>query len=219
MLHRHLPTALLCLVLLLAAGCSSRPTDFYMLNGSGTPVNAVSMPRTTLAIEQVLLPGYLDRTGIVVRGSNGTSLTVPRFSVWAEPLQQGVQRVLAEMLATPMLQAGITVLPYQTSNLSAWYSLLVEIIRFDADRSGLVQLESRWTLVDRNQTRVMARGNFAAEERVSLPEFGTQQMFDVIVEAESRLLQRLSNKLAMQLPAHVRSHEKDTFRASAEAAR
>ncbi len=210
MLHRHLLPVLLCLAALLAAGCSSRPTEFYLLNGAGTPVNSQHMPRTTMAIEQVLLPGYLDRGGIVVRGENGTSLTVPSFNVWAEPLQQGVQRVLAEMLSAPMLQTGITVLPYQNSSVSAWYALIVEILRFDADRTGLVQLEARWSLVDRTQTRVLNRGNFAAEERVSMPEFGTAEMFDVVVGAESRLLQRFGAELAAQLPQYLRSHEKDS---------
>ncbi|MDO5536899.1 MAG: PqiC family protein [Desulfovibrionaceae bacterium] len=196
---RCLALCLLCLSLL---GCGiSRPTDFYLLDGTSDPLSVPHMPRTTLTVEQIVLPGYLDRSGIVIRDDGGSGLNVASFNVWGEPLEQGVHRVLVNMLTAPLLQHGITVLPYQSANFGIWYHLYVEVLRLDADRSGRVVLEARWTLVDRTGNKVLDRGSFAAEERLNMPEFGSDSMFNAVVGAESRLLQQMGRDLAERLCA------------------
>ncbi len=192
-----LTTAFISLSLLSA--CSSRQSDYYMLESSAPAVHADHMPRTTLVVEEIAMPGYLDRNNIVVRDAKGSHLAVASFNIWAEPLQQGMQRVLAQKLTEPLLNAGITVLPYQSSVVAPMYATYIEVVRMDADRSGHVALESRWTLIDVRNNQVLDRGSFAAQETVDMPAFGSQEMFRTVVEAQSRLIEQFGDKLAVLL--------------------
>ena len=184
----------------LLSACSSRQSDFYMLSSTAPAVHADHMPRTTLVVEEVVMPGYLDRNNIVVRDADGGShLAVASFNIWAEPLQQGMQRVLAQKLTEPLLKAGITVLPYQSSVVAPMYAAYIELVRLDADRSGRVALESRWTLIDVRNNQVLDRGSFAAQETVDMPSFGSQEMFRTVVDAQSRLIEQFGDRLASLL--------------------
>ncbi len=192
-----LVTALISLSLLSA--CSSRQSDYYMLESTAPAVSADHMPRTTLVVEEIAMPGYLDRNNVVVRDAKGTHLAVANFNIWAEPLQQGIQRVLAHKLTGPLLNAGITVMPYQSSVVAPMYAAYIEVVRMDADRGGHVTLESRWTLIDVRNNQVLDRGSFAAQETVDMPSFGSQEMFRTVVEAQSRLVEQFGDKLAVLL--------------------
>ena len=192
-----------CMSLALSA-CSSRQTDYYMLNSEPSALNMDHMPRTTMVVDEIAMPGYLDRNNIVVRDAGGSHLAVANFNIWAEPLQHGMQRVLAEQLTEPLLGAGVTVLPYQSNAVAAAYALHIELLRLDADRNGHVAMESRWTLIDVRGNRVVDRGSFASTETVDMPVFGSREMFTTIVAAESRLVRQFGDRLAAVLPGTLR---------------
>lgn len=215
---RTLRLSVLCLLVCgLLSACASRPTDFYMLAADSEPLGAVSLPETTLALGGVMLPAYLDRPGVVVLADQGTGLTVPRFNVWAEPLQQGLRRVLSSMLAKPLYVEGVTVLPRGAERSGTDFALHMEIVRLDADASGNVVLEALWTLVNRQEKRVAGRGSFAARDRIeNMPAFGSSEMFNKVVEAESRLVQAYAKNLAAELARLVRQERaKGAVRADA----
>lgn len=65
------------LSLVLTACGQSKPTNYYILKSTAAPVSVESMPRTTLGIVGVNLPGYLDRAGIVLLDENGTFINIP----------------------------------------------------------------------------------------------------------------------------------------------
>lgn len=196
-------TPLLFLLCVLMAGllsaCSSRPTEFYMLAADSTPLSAPSMPEPTMALGFLTVPGYLDRPGVVVLAAEGTGLTVPRFNVWAEPLQQGLRRVIASMLTEPLCHAGVTVTPHGAERPGTDFVLHQEIVRFDADASGRVVMEARWSLFNRNTRRVCGKGSFAAREQVSMPAFGSEAMFNTVVAAESKLVQAYARAITPEL--------------------
>lgn len=202
----RLPLALLLCVLCagLLSACSSRPTEFYMLSGDSTPLSAATMPEPTMALGAVSVPGYLDRLGVVVLADEGTSLTVPRFNIWAEPLQQGLRRVISSMLTEPLCQAGVTVMPFGADNPRTDFVLHQEIVRLDADTSGRVVMEARWALISRNSRSVCGRGSFAFQEQVDMPAFGTEAMFNTIVAAESRLVQAYARAITPELARLVK---------------
>lgn len=192
-----------CLVLsLFTAACGqSRPTDFYMLSGPVPPEGSVTLPRTTLGIGHLAVPGYLDRPGVVVVDEKGTSVNVPRFNVWAEPLNQGIRRVVAGTLSGPLLERGVTTLP--TGGDSAWtdYALHMEVMRMDADTAGNVLFAARWTLVERATRTSLLRGSFVKREKVSMPPFGSREMFNTMVEAESGLVVQCAEQMAREISA------------------
>lgn len=98
------------LSLVLTACGQSKPTNYYILKSTAAPVSVESMPRTTLGIVGVNLPGYLDRAGIVLLDENGTFINIPRFNKWAEGLDAGAARLLRRSLTPVLLRQGITVL-------------------------------------------------------------------------------------------------------------
>ena len=202
---KTLRLTILCLFLCgLLAACSSRPTDFYMLAADTEPLSAAHMPETTLALGGVMIPAYLDRPSVVVLAGEGTGLTVPRFNVWAEPLQQGLRRVMASMLAKPLYEEGVTVLPRGADRGDTDFALHMEIVRLDADDNGNVVLEARWTLVNRETKSVAGRGSYAAKDMIAMPAFGSSAMFNSVVEAESKLVQAYARELATELKRLIR---------------
>lgn len=177
--------------LLLACGRSS-PTNYYLLESSLGSVQVDKMPRKSLRIAQVEIPAYLSRNNIVSRVKGETRLIVAEFHLWAEPVGNGVRRVVEEMLTPPLLKEGISVLPASTESRTD-YTLLLDVQRLDGNFDEKAVLESRWTLLDAND-RVVERGLFSAEEMVPGADY------NVLVAAESKLLRDFGKYLAQKLP-------------------
>ncbi|MDO5484591.1 MAG: PqiC family protein [Desulfovibrionaceae bacterium] len=203
---RILPLLLISLMLL-ACGRST-PTSYYLLESSPGIEEAVGQPDASLRVAQVSVPAYLDRTGIVSRVNGENRLLIAEFHAWAEPLGQGVRRVLQEALTVPMLRQGIDVLPSEDDR-SGDFVLLVDIQRFDGSLGDTMDntavLEARWTL-QRNDGTVLGRGIHADKESISVPASrqNINQSYDLLVGAQSRLLQDMATALLQQLPPLMR---------------
>ena len=191
-MQRRILYTFLALTVLLTACGRSTPTNYYLLESRLTPVSADSLPSKSLRVAAVNVPEYLDRDGIVSRVGESTQLIVAQFHNWGEPLSHGVRRVTREVLARPMLQSGVNVLPAGDES-TADYVLYLDIQRLDGNFDQKAVLDVRWTL--RNKfNEVLARGIFVDEEAV--PGKG----YDVLTAAESRLVQKMAEHLAQRLP-------------------
>lgn len=198
---RRLSLLLIILSLALTACGQSKPTNYYLLKSTAAPVAAESMPRTTLGIVGVNLPGYLDRAGIVLLDENGTLINVPQFNKWAESLDEGAARLLRRSLTPMLLRQGITVLASEDTRVAAAYGVIVDIVRLEATTGGIIALEARWTLIDPGANRILGRGSFAGSEKISMPEIGSREMFNAVVAGESRLLERFGTDLGRRIAA------------------
>lgn len=198
---RRLSLLLIFLSLALTACGQSKPTNYYLLKSTAAPVAAESMPRTTLGIVGVNLPGYLDRAGIVLLDENGTLINVPQFNKWAESLDEGAARLLRRSLTPVLLRQGITVLASEDTRVAAAYGVIVDIVRLEATTGGSIALEARWTLIDPGANRILGRGSFAGGEKISMPEIGSREMFNAVVAGESRLLERFGTDLGRRIAA------------------
>lgn len=198
---RRLSLLLIILSLALTACGQSKPTNYYLLKSTAAPVAAESMPRTTLGIVGVNLPGYLDRAGIVLLDENGTLINVPQFNKWAESLDEGAARLLRRSLTPMLLRQGITVLASEDTRVAAAYGVIVDIVRLEATTGGIIALEARWTLIDPGANRILGRGSFAGSEKISMPEIGSREMFNTVVAGESRLLERFGADLGRRIAA------------------
>lgn len=189
------------LSLALTACGQSKPTNYYILKSTAAPVSVESMPRTTLGIVGVNLPGYLDRAGIVLLDENGTFINIPQFNKWAEGLDAGAARLLRRSLTPVLLRQGITVLASEDTRVAAAYGVIVDIIRLEASTGGSIALEARWTLIDPGANRILGRESFAGSEKISMPEIGSREMFNAVVAGESRLLERFGADLGRRIAA------------------
>ena len=181
------------MALMLLAGCGrSAPTNYYLLEGQSELVKTDRMPKKSLRIAQVEVADYLNRNNIVSRVQGETKLILAEFHLWAEPVSNGVRRVLEETLTGPLLRDGITVLPASSESRNN-YTLLVDIQRLDGNFDEKAVLESRWTLLNEDE-RPVERGLFTAEEMVNGADY------NILVQVESKLVRDLGEYLAKALP-------------------
>ena len=194
--RRILPAGLLCLSAFLLPACGkSAPTYYYLLESGEKPFAASSLPAVSLRIAHVGIPGYLDRQGVVSRHEGDPLLHVNNFDIWAEPLDQGVRRVLREVLSPALLAGDITV---QTTDDAGWKAaLLVENLRLDGAPGETVRLEARWSLLDSGD-KVLARGSFADSADCPAAQPGTAATSS-LVTTQSQLVQRLGRALAPEI--------------------
>lgn len=184
----------ICLALALCLlGCGrSTPTRYYLLESSLGQIEADNLPSKSLRVAQVDVPAYLNRNNIVSRVRNEPQLILAEFHLWAEPVSNGVRRVIEETLTAPLLESGVNVLPSGTEERGD-YVLLIDVQQLDGNFNEKAVLESRWTLLDRNE-KPIRRGIFANEEMVPGADY------DLLVSAESRLVHGFGKYLAGKLP-------------------
>lgn len=187
---------IISLFLALSACGRSTPTNYYMLESGGAPLKAEHMPAKTLRVAQVESPGYLNRNNIVSRVQNQSKLILAQFHLWAEPVSNGVRRVVETVLIEPMLAHGISVLPLGTEERGD-YVLLIDLQRLDGNFNEKAVLESYWTLLDKND-KPIARGIYSAEEMVPGADY------NLLVNAESALVRGFGKHLAQKLPPHLK---------------
>lgn len=200
MRHTGIVLLIFCLsgVFFCLGGCLGRTpdTDYYVLQ-SGIALGDIDkayahLPRVQL--RRVDIPAYLNRTPIVTRDQNGVRLTLPNFRAWAEPLESGIQRVLAETLTPPLLAQGVF-LQALDDDVPGALQLSVQVYRFDGTLNGQCVLEARWTLRTQSDA-VIARGSFAGSEN-------TGADYESLVLAQSALTRRMGEKMAAPIAGAV----------------
>ena len=187
--------ACLALVAILAAGCaSSPPTGLYLLAALAQPASAQPFPNS-LGIGPVSLPDYLDRLQIVTRGASG-EIAVSDTERWAEPLHEGLARVLDENLAALLGTQRIVRFPWPAS-LAPDVQVAVEVLRFDAGPGASLRLEARWSVRARG-------GETVVEPSLTRIEVPSGNSADQRVRAHSEAASRLAREIASALWATLR---------------
>ncbi|MCR5563609.1 MAG: PqiC family protein [Desulfovibrio sp.] len=176
----------------------SVPTAFYALESASGPALADSLPDRTLRIARVAIPAYLDRNGIVSRSNGRSRIDVGTVHVWAEPLADGIARVLNEDLTAPLLAKGLTVLPPANED-KADYTLYVDLLRLDGGVGLATELAAHWT-VEKSDGERLGKGLFAARDDA------ISRSYEDLAAAQSRLVQQLAAYLARRIePRHEKS--------------
>ncbi len=151
-------------LLLLLAGCGGTPTSFYSLAPllparSGNPARTCNKP--PLAVAHVLLPGALDRAEIV-RLAGPDRLDISGHERWAGPLDEMVQRTLAEDLRLRLSPRTVLLpgdpVPPNAERIEAVLQI------FAAAKAGPVMLQADWTLRDATGNADLTRA-----ETIQLP--------------------------------------------------
>ena len=142
---------LVALLVLTVTGCLSLkptpdPTQFYVLssvaNQSDPKLPADSEIR--ICIAGVSAPAYLDVPWIVTRNGDN-QVHRASFHQWAEPVADGLSRVLVENLGTILDTSDILVLSRERAGESRFFVKL-SIAKFDLSTSGEATVKASWRI-------------------------------------------------------------------------
>jgi len=181
------------------AGCVSlkRTPDarFFVLRSLAEPPAGVATQGAAglVGVLPVVVPGYLERPQVVSWVAPG-ELRIDEFLRWAEPIDAGVSRTLAENLSALLTENRIIRSPWPSS-AKLRCRVRVELQRFGPQTNGEVQLEGRWALLPAPGERALVvrpvslrRGPLVAGK--TAPDAG------VGVEAMSELVSDLAKEIA-----------------------
>ena len=180
-------------------GCAvSDPTRYYVLAlAPAAPVTtrtADAGPAVTVGVGPVSIPGYLDRTQMVTRDGAG-QVQISPYHQWAEPLDQGITRVLVEGLAARIPTDRVAAFPWGGSMQQVLqYQVLVTIMRFDGQPGGTVVLDTRWRLVSKG-------GQELVFKRSTVTEATGGAGYEPLAAAMSRALGTLGQEIAAEIRA------------------
>jgi uncharacterized lipoprotein YmbA len=187
----------------LASCAVSDPTQYYTL-GQPAARNAESTPsafprssegRTgdvSIGVGPVIMPGYLNRSQIVTR-TGGDQVDIATFHRWAEPLQDGVARILADEIGARVPTERIVAFPWRGEIARALeYRVVVAVLRFDGRAGGDVTLDTRWRILGRD-------GEEVAFRRSTVTEAAAGPGYEPMVAGMTRALGTLGQEIATEI--------------------
>jgi len=188
-----IPTLATCLCLAILTGCgASQPARFYIL----TPVDDAATKTAAgpaLGIGPVGFPGYLDRPEIAHR-SGDNQLHFADSDRWAEPLKATFSRTLAENLSIMLPTDRINLFPWARSTRID-YQVIIDVVRFDADASGTVNLVAGWEIIRPQDGAVVSR------QRRTYTEAAGGMVYPAVVAAQSRTVGKLARDIVAAITA------------------
>jgi uncharacterized lipoprotein YmbA len=196
-------TLVLVLVTFSLAGCGSLspkpdPSRFFTLTAIAQPgampaKGSTNSPGVSLGIGPVRLPGYLDRQEIVTRVSQNR-IDVSEYDRWAEPLETNFTRVVGQNLSVLLHTDRLVFYPWEL-NRRPNYQVTIEVLRFESNNQGEVQLSARWEILDTNKRMPLQAGESGITRQP------TAQSTDASVAALSEALGDLSREIANAVSA------------------
>jgi uncharacterized lipoprotein YmbA len=199
---RRCATLGLAAVVLATAGCVSLKRTpearFFVLESLVQPPVAGKEPVAIVGVETVLLPGHLARPQLV-SWAGPSELRTDEFMRWAEPLDEGITRTLAENLAGLLPEHQLVMRPW-SGRVRTRCRVKVALTLFGLQRDGTVRLEGRYRLLpDKAALAYLLRPVQLSEGPLPVPSDGAPP--DPGVDAMSRLLESLSRQIAEAIRA------------------
>ncbi|MDG2305792.1 MAG: PqiC family protein [Candidatus Binatia bacterium] len=147
------------LVALFATGCSLfsaptvTPTRFFVLTGdrtlsSGTDSNA----KVSIGVGPFTFPRYLSRKQMV-RRTDPNQVVFSQFNKWAEPVEAGFLRVMAENIGWAIGTSQVLLFPWYEIPLE--YQVKGEVLRFETNDDSEAVLECVWTVYQLHQKKYL----------------------------------------------------------------
>lgn len=195
--------ALLAVALGLAACVSLKRTPearFFFLRPLAEPaLEGERGAGQVVGVMPARLPGHLERPQVVTEVAPG-ELRIDEFLRWAEPLDAGVTRTVAENLANLLPDDRIVRFPWRAMT-PVRCRVLVELSEFGLHEGPDVRLVGRWTLLPPGRERALGMQPVSLRHG-PLPS-GPAGVVDPAdaVEAMSALLAELSRQIALGVRA------------------
>ncbi len=176
-------------------GCSTK-SNFYQLHTPQTEQKQGTshLRHTVIGIGEVSLPAYLDKPQVVTRITQGR-LQINETERWAGELDKNIQSVVSDNLSALLPQYTFMNAPWDEP-VQDRYRIYITIDRFDGDNNGVVTLKGRWSLVDREENKLITG------EVIDFTQKGEVGM-DGLVTTQSRVLQAMSKQIAQKIRRYL----------------
>jgi uncharacterized lipoprotein YmbA len=200
---RHFGTfALVCLALGFAGCVSLKHTPearFFVLLPLAEPPEGAAPPSEggVVGLLRIVVPEYLERPQVVSWVAPG-ELKIDEFLRWAEPIDAGVSRTLAENLQTLLPKARIIRAPWPFST-KLRCRLRVELQRFGPQTNGEVQLDGRFALLPVSGERPLVARPVSLRRGPLPTAAGGGPDVGAEIEALSRLVADLASQIVVAL--------------------
>jgi uncharacterized lipoprotein YmbA len=190
---RSVPRSALGIIIVLAAtlaGCAAKgpPPNMYLLSSEAPSRLPTFETGVVVGLGPVAVAPYLNRNQIVTR-TTASRLDLSEGHQWAEPLKDGLTRVLLVNLGVALNSNRVYALPLlKRQNLD--YEVVVDILRFDGDLTREAILGARWSILE-------GKSQTPFETRVSVihqPISG--QGYEAFVAAQSEATAKLGRDIA-----------------------
>jgi len=181
---------LVALMLILLSGCVALKMDRHYLLSAITPEtkNIEKSAPLLLVLKPLELPNYVKQSEILTR-EQGSTVALSKMHRWAEPMINGVERVLIQDLAQ---RINGEVLPYaqrlQAPKID--YFILVNITDFIGTLGQEAIMNVHWQILDGKRQKAVRFKHARYREPLA------DRNYETLVSAQSRLLARLSEDLS-----------------------
>ncbi len=190
-MRSYAPVAVAILGLaVLTTGClkpRTDPSQFYVLAASADTARAAPAD-LIIGLGPITLPQYLQRPQMVTR-TGEHQMTLSEVDRWAEDLEAGLARVMREDLQRVTGASQVLSYPWLASR-TVHYAVEVDILRFEGNAAGAVQLWAAWRIRDMATREVVV----AQESRITQQAAGATR--SEIVSAQSQAIVALSREIA-----------------------
>lgn len=194
--QRFFAAVAICILIPCSMSCGgSRPSHLFSL----TPEKGTTgdfradppMTRVAIGIRTLKLPDYMLREQIVTR-TESDEIVVSEYHRWAEPVEKNFERVLLEDLSKNIPTNNIFLFPAKDTSVTN-YQIVMEVIQFERQNNNTVILSVRWSIAEGEQIAFLMDKHSSYSEQIS------NEKYDSIVSAMSRLVGKLSEEIAAEI--------------------
>jgi uncharacterized lipoprotein YmbA len=179
------------LSLLLVAACSSTPqSQYYLLTALAS--GQVNNESPSVGVGPIEIPQYLNRNSMVYH-RQGNQVNIASFERWAEPLTDGLSRVVSLNLSALLNSQSVMLFPWP-KQYAPEYGVSINVLELDTDGSQ-ASLVAEWS-TRRTEGELITR----RLSRLTEP-LNSSDSASAIAAAYSRLLLSLSEEIAENIAA------------------
>lgn len=180
------------LLLSLVSGCQSSPEKQYFVL-TAMPSQMVSGSTALehdIGIGPIDVAEYLHFTQLMYQLDDGS---LQRFanSYWAEPLEQGISRVMSINLSQGDRRRNLVLFPWRANN-TPQYSIKIKVTSLNRDGNN-ARLNANWELTNNSLHQTLAKQNL-----IAVTNAGSTAA--ELVSAYSNLLAQLAKEIEKSLP-------------------
>lgn len=187
-LTASLITTLSLFGVLLVAGCTptrSPTPEYHLLTALAEGPTSRSL-NTTIGVGPVRIAPFLETNQLVVHEGSGTLRSSGKHR-WSEPLDQAVQRIMVQNLAT-LTSAKLRNFPWR-QRAAPRFAIRLDVLDLDRGINGTAVLDVIWHLEDLGSERLVR----SKRERFSLPV--SSEGYGPLPSAYSELFNQLALRL------------------------